>query len=209
MDSYMDMDNPIHPFSINADIIDMDIYDFSTKSTVIEKAVSGTGNANIKLKGSFVATNSLLGKSWIEIKNANLWETSLFKGLGTVLFIPNLKEVIFTDAFGALQIKNSRFYTENFKLVSREMEFITKGSLEFNNKVYAVIKIRLKKELIQESAWLSKISSLLLESAGWFVGNIKVSGNIQDPVFTVTPVGVGNILDKVKKTINKVLDVLK
>ena len=57
--------------------------------------------------------------------------------------------------------------------------------------------------------WFSKISSILLESAGWFIGNIKISGTTRDPVYTVTPVGVGNILNKVKKTIDKVIDVLK
>jgi hypothetical protein len=209
MDSYIDLDNPIPPFSINASVNNMDIYDFSTNSTLVKKRVSGTCNANIKLKGAIGVTNSLLGKSWIEIKNANLWETGLFKGVATALFIPQLKEVAFTDAFGAFQIKNNRFYTDKFKLVSNEMELITKGSLGFDDTIDATIKIRLKKELIQESAWFSKISSILLESAGWFIGNINISGTTKDPVYTVTPIGVGNILDKVKKTIDKVKDILK
>jgi len=209
MDSYIDLDNPIPPFSINASVNNMDMYDFSTNSALMKKGVSGVCNANIKLKGSIGATNSILGKSWIEIKNANLWETGLFKGIADALFIPQLKEVAFTDAFGAFQIKNSRFYTDKFKLVSNEMELVTKGSLGFDDTVDATIKIRLKKELIQESAWLSKISSILLESAGWFIGNINISGTTKDPVYTVTPIGVGNILDKVKKTIDKVKDILK
>nr|MBU1328260.1 AsmA-like C-terminal region-containing protein [Candidatus Omnitrophota bacterium] len=209
MDSYIDLDNPIPPFAINATIDNMDVYDFSTNSTLVDRNVNGLCNANIKLKGAIGVTNSLYGKSWIEIKNANLWETSFFKGIAKALFIPKLQGVVFTDAFGALQIKNNRFYAENFKLVSKEMELVIKGSLGFDDTVDAGIKIRLKKELIQESAWFSKLSSLLLESAGWFIGNVKVSGTTQDPVFTVTPVGVGNILDKVKKTIDKVIDGLK
>ncbi len=48
-----------------------------------------------------------------------------------------------------------------------------------------------------------------MESAGWFTGNINVTGTTKDPVYTVTPIGVGKILDKVKKTIDKVLDGLK
>ncbi len=209
MDCYIDLDNPIPPFSVNANINNMDVYEFSTKSSLVKKEVSGACNANIKLKGAIGATNALYGKSWVEIKNANLWESTLFKGIGTALFIPNLKEVVFTDAFGAFQIKNSRFYTDNFKLVSKEMELAIKGSLGFDDTVDATIKVRMKKELIQESAWLSKISSILLESAGWFIGNIKATGTTRDPVFTVTPVGIGNILDKVKKTIDKVLDGLR
>jgi len=209
MDSYIDLDNPIPPFSINANINNMDVYEFSTKSSLVKKEVSGMCNANIKLKGAIGATNALYGKSWVEIKNANLWESTLFKGIGTALFIPNLKEVIFTDAFGTIQIKNSRFYTDNFKLVSKEMELAVKGSLGFDDTVDATIKIRLKKELIQESAWLAKISSILLESAGWFIGNIKVAGTTRDPAFTVIPVGIGNILDKVKKTIDKAIDGLR
>jgi AsmA-like C-terminal region len=209
MDSYIDLDNPIPPFSINANINNMDVYEFSTKSSLVKKEVSGVCNANIKLKGAIGVTNALYGKSWVEIKNANLWEATLFKGIGTALFIPNLKEVVFTDAFGTLQIKNSRFYTDNFKLVSKEMELVIKGSLGFDDTADATIKIRLRKELIRESAWLSKISSILLESAGWFIGNIKVTGTTRDPVFTVTPVGIGNILDKVKKTIEKAIDGLR
>lgn len=209
MDCYIDLDNPIPPFSINANINNMDVYDFSTNSSIVKKEVSGMCNANIKLKGAIGATNALYGKSWVEIKNANLWESTLFKGIGTALFIPNLKEVIFTDAFGAFQIKNSRFYTDNFKLVSKEMELVVKGSLGFDDTADATIKIRLKKELIQESAWFAKVSSILLESAGWFIGNINVTGTTRDPVFTVTPVGIGNILDKVKKTIDKAIDGLR
>ncbi|MBU1912926.1 MAG: AsmA-like C-terminal region-containing protein [Candidatus Omnitrophica bacterium] len=209
MDSYIDLDNPMPPFSVNANINNMDVYEFSTKSSLVKKEVSGACNANIKLKGAIGVTNALYGKSWVEIKNANLWESTLFKGIGTALFIPNLKEMVFTDAFGALQIKNSRFYTDNFKLVSKEMELAIKGNLGFDDTVDATIKIRLRKELIQESAWLSKISSILLESAGWFIGNIKVTGTTRDPVFTVTPVGIGNILNKVKKTIEKAIDGLR
>ncbi|MEK6732999.1 MAG: AsmA-like C-terminal region-containing protein [Candidatus Omnitrophota bacterium] len=209
MDGYIDLDNPIPPFSINANVNNMDVYDFSTNSTFVKKDVSGICNANIKLKGAIGVTNSLLGKSWIEIKNANLWEAGIFKGIATALFIPKLEEVVFTDAFGAFQIKNNYFYTDNFKLVSNEMELVIKGSLSFDNIIDAAIKIRLKKELIQESTWLSKISSILLESAGWFIGSVKITGNMDDPVFTVNPLGVGNIFDKVKKAIDKVRDILK
>ncbi|MCX5692949.1 MAG: hypothetical protein NTX47_04595 [Candidatus Omnitrophica bacterium] len=209
MDSYMDMDNPIPPFSINANINNMDVYDFSTKSSIVKKEVSGTCNANIKLKGIMGVTNSIYGKSWVEIKNANLWETNLFKGVAAVLFIPKLDNVVFTYTSGSFQIKNSSFYTDNFKLVSNEMILDIKGSLGFDNTVDAAVKIRLKKELILESSWLSKISSILLESAGWFMGSVKITGNMEEPVFTVNPIGVGNIFDKVKKTIDKVRDILK
>ena len=209
MDSYIDLDNPIPPFAINANAKDMDVYEFSSTSSIVKKDVNGTCNATIKLKGAIGATNSMYGKSYIEIKNANLWETGIFKGVATVLFIPRLKEVVFTDAYGVIQIKNSRFYVDNFKLVSKEMELYLNGNLGFDNTVEAVVKIRLRKELIQESTWLSKISSILLESAGWFVGSVKITGNIDEPVFTVNPVGVGNIFDKVKKAIDKVKSILK
>jgi len=209
MDSYMDLDNPIPPFSINANIKDMNIHDFSTTSILVKKDVSGICNANIKLKGAVGATNSMYGKSYIEIKNANLWESGMFKGIAAVLFIPRLDKIVFTDAYGTIQIKNSRFYTDNFKLVSNVMELSIKGGMGFDNRVDAAVKIRLKKELIQESTWFSKISSILLESAGWFIGNINISGDIKKPEFTVNPVGIGNIFDKVKKTIDKVKDILK
>jgi len=209
MDSYMDLDNPIPPFSINANIKDMNLYDFSTTSSLVKKGVSGLCNGNIKLKGAMGATNSLYAKSWIEIKNANLWESGIFKGIAQVLFIPQLKEVVFTDAYGAFQIKNSGFYVDNFKLVSKEMELLIKGSLGFDDKVNAAVRIRLKKELIQESTWFSKISSILLESAGWFIGTVEITGTSKEPVFNVNPIGVGNIFDKVKKTIDKVKDILK
>lgn len=209
MDSYMNLDNPIPPFSISANITDMDVYDFSSTSSLMQKNVSGICNANIKLKGAVGATNSIYGKSWIEIKNANLWESNFFKGVASVLFIPGLKEVVFTDAFGAFRIKNSRFYTDNFKLVSKEMELAIKGNAGFDNTIDADVKIRLKKELIQESAWFSKISSLLLESAGWFIGSVRITGTMEEPSYTINPIGMGNILDKVKKTIDKVIDILK
>ncbi|MDP2921725.1 MAG: AsmA-like C-terminal region-containing protein [Candidatus Omnitrophota bacterium] len=209
MDCYIDLDNPIPPFTINANIHNMDVLDFSANSTLVDRDISGDCNANIKLKGAIGVTNSIYGKSWVEIKNANLWETELFRGVANVLFIPKLQEVVFTDAFGAIQIKNSRFYTDNFKLVSKEMELAIKGSLGFDDTVDASFKIRLKKELIQESEWFAKLSSLLLESAGWFMGSVKISGTTRDPVYTITPVGVGNILNKVKKTIDKVKDMLQ
>ena len=209
MDSYMDLDNPVPPFSINVNIKDMDIHVFSTTSGIVKKEVSGLCDGNIKLKGAIGATNSLHGKLYIEIKNANLWESNIFKGIATALFIPRLKEVIFTDAYGVIQIKNSRFYTDNFKLVSKETELSLKGGFGFDDTIDAVVRIRLKKELIQESTWFSKISSILLESAGWFIGSVKITGDMKDPEFTVNPLGVGNIFDKVKKTIDKVKDILK
>jgi len=209
IDSYMDLDNPIPPFSINANIKNMDVYDFATTSSLVEKNISGTCDANIKLKGIIGATNSMYGKIYIEIKNASLWESNIFKGIAKVLFIPRLEKIVFTDAYGVIQIKNSRFYTDNFKLVSNVTELSVKGGLGFDDTVDATVKIRLKKELIQESTWFSKISSILLESAGWFIGSVKITGDVKDPVFTVNPIGVGNIFDKVKRTIDKVRDILK
>lgn len=209
MDSYINLDNPLPPFATNININNMDVSEFSSSSSIFDRVVNGFCNANIKLKGAIGVSNALYGKCWVEVKNANLWETRIFNGIAATLYIPRLKEVIFTDAYGAFQIKNSRFYTDNFKLVSNEMELITKGSLGFDDTVDATIKIRLKKDLIQESAWFSKISSILLESAGWFVGSVKITGTSKDPVFTVNPVGVGNIFDKVKRAIDKVKDILK
>lgn len=209
LDGYMDLDNPIPPFSISADVKDMDIYDFSITSTIIEKDISGTCNANMKLKGAIGVTNSMYGKSYIEIKNANLWESGIFKGIAKVLFIPRLEKVIFTDAYGVIQMKNSRFYTDNFKLVSNVAEVSIKGGIGLDDTIDATVKIRLKKELIQESTWFSKLSSILLESAGWFVGSVRITGVSKDPEVTITPIGVGNIFDKVKKAIDKVKDILK
>jgi hypothetical protein len=154
-------------------------------------------------------TNSLYGKSWVEIKNANLWEAGIFKGIATVLFIPRLDKVVFTNAYGVIQIKNSRFYTDNFKLVSSVMELSIRGGMGFDNTVDSTVKIKFRKELIQESTWFSKISSILLESAGWFIGSVKITGDMKNPSYVVNPIGVGNILDKVKKTINKVIDILQ
>jgi hypothetical protein len=209
MDGYIDLDNLVPPFSISATAKNMDLYDFSTTSSIVKRVVSGTCDGSMKLKGILGVTNSLYGKSRIEIKNANLWESDMFKGLATLLLIPNLKKVTFTDAYGNFQIKNSEFYTDNFKLVSKELELSIKGSLGFDDKVDAVVRMRFKKELIQDSAWLSKISSILLESAGWFAGSVRITGYSKDPDFNVNPIGVGNILDKVKKTIDKVKSILK
>jgi hypothetical protein len=123
--------------------------------------------------------------------------------------IPELKKVVFTNAVGNFRLKNSRIYTDNFKLISNKVELSTKGYLDFDKNIDATVRIKFKRELIETSSWFSKLSSLLLESAGWFMGNIKISGNLKEPVFTVNPVGVGNILEKVKKTIDKVKDILK
>jgi len=209
LDGYIDLDNPLNPFAISADIKNLDISDFSKNSSLFKKEINGAASVIIKLKGSFGHTESLFGKAWLEIKDANLWESTIFKGIANALMIPALKTVVFTNAYGAFQVKNSKIYTNNFKLVSSPIELSAKGNIGFNSLIDASIKIKFKKELIETSNWFSKLSSILLESAGWFLGNVKISGPINEPDFTVTPIGVGNIFEKVKKTIDKFKDILK
>lgn len=209
MDSYIDLKNPINPSACSVNIKAVDITEFSRNSTLFKREIRGIMQAKAKLKGSMGHKESLYGTVWLEITDVNLWESNLFSGLASALMIPNLKQIIFTDAYGAFHIKNSKIETQNFKLVASALELNAKGRIGFDESIDTVIKIKFKKELIDSSSGLSKLSSLILESAGWFLGNLRISGTLKEPVFTITPIGVGNILDKVKNVLDKFKGILK
>ncbi|MFA4991065.1 MAG: AsmA-like C-terminal region-containing protein [Candidatus Omnitrophota bacterium] len=209
LDGYVDLDNPVNPCAVSMNINDMDIHEFSSTSSLFDKDVTGMLFANVKLKGSFGHMDSMTGKAWIEIKNANVWEAAMFKGIAKILMIPDLKKVVFTYASGLFDLKNSVITTNKLKLTSKPVELAAAGKLNLDGIVDASVRIKFKKELIESSPILSKLSSLILESAGWFLGSIKIEGRIQDPSFSLAPVGVGNIFNKIKDTIDKVKDILK
>lgn len=209
LDGYIDLNNPVNPTAVSIDIADLDINEFSRNSSLFKKEINGIANAKIKLKGSFGDINSMVGQSWLEIKDANLWESTLFKGVADVLMIPPLKRIIFTEAYGLFYLKNSKISTANFKLISNLLDLSVKGNVGLDDSVDAVIRVKFKKELIDSSAWLVKISSILLESAGQFFGNIKISGTLKEPKYSITAVSMENILEKVKKVIDTVKDILK
>ncbi|MCM8831201.1 MAG: hypothetical protein NC918_03290 [Candidatus Omnitrophica bacterium] len=128
----------------------------------------------------FKNPQTLTGNGKIAIKNGNVWEISLLKGLGEFLFIPDFDEIKFTEGKSDLIFKGNNIIFENLNLKSLQMDLEGGGRLSLDGNIHFIVFPHFNPNLISASEGLKKITTHLLGKAGLLV---EIEGTIQKPTY--------------------------
>ena len=127
------------------------------------------------------------GKAQVKIAQGNLWELNLLKGLGRLLFPASFKRIVFKQASGNFEIKQSKVATDNLQFNSDQLQLAADGNFDFAGNLDFNVIANFSEELQnKESQNLKQLISSFLTQAQQFIA-VKVTGTFKQPNYKIVP----------------------
>lgn len=157
--------------------------------------------ANLENNG-IAGWDKMDGEGKVIIKEGNLWELSLLKGLGEFLSINEFDKITFKDGSSDLFFKEENIIFENMTLISALLTLKGNGEISVKDAVNFTIFPEFNPLLIAKSEGLN---ALLSEFIGKNILAVEIEGTLKDPKYKKKPVtlnpvnGIKNILKGITK----------
>lgn len=177
-----------------------------------QKEISGLLNARFKLDGPLLKTAAVTGRGNFTITDGQLWKLNILKGIWKVLLIPELENVIFTDAAATLTVKENRLFSQDLILKSQPLDLTGRGWIDMDQNINMLISPNFHQlEILKSQGNLQKSLTALLSQAEGSLG-IRLSGKLPNPDYKkeVRPVKViqnaaENLIEGVQGIIENIL----
>ena len=198
----MDLNNDKVPFNLDVDVLDVDLSQWVKDSTLKNKDIEGSFNAKMGLKGDLGDPASYNGDGWVRVRDGYLWEVPVLTGLAEVLYLTTSDRVIFKEAYGTFTIADKQISTKDLSLYSDVLKLVGVGYLDFDDNLNFDVNVNFAEGLAQKSP-LTKLGSILVTTAGEFIGEIKITGTLKEPkyklkMFPIDKILKNQIIDKIK-----------
>jgi len=176
------------PYKAKLTASDIDLSKWKLDTSAKDKEISGKFASEFKLNGEGFKSNSLQGSGWAVISEGHLWEIPLMGELAEFLAAPSLRKIVIKQAGGNFTVADQTLSSENLILLSDEMALIAKGHMDFKGNLDATIDSRFAPGFLSSAGQFGKVAGFLVDQTGKFVGEIKMTGTIKKPKFTLSPV---------------------
>ncbi len=181
------------PYYLDVDISGLELNKLVQDTQLNKKDISGFLSLKALINGNANDINVIKGKGWFKILNGNLWEVSFLKGLADILFMPDLKTIVFKEAFSNFEIANRKISTDDTLLTSDELTLLIRGFLDFSGNIDLTVTTSFEKNFVNKTVG-EKIKSFVLDSLGRFMGEIHITGSLKEPKYTTNPIRLDKIL---------------
>ena len=149
--------------------------------------------------------NKLSGQGKISIKDGNIWEINLLKGLGELLFISDFYDIQFKNGASDLIFKDNNIIFENINLKSLQMDLEGGGKISTNGDVHFMLFPRFNPNVISAHQGLKSITTNILDKTGLL---IEVKGDIKNPKYSMKSLLFSpNKLLEIKNFFRKLLNI--
>lgn len=175
---------PVYTLKLSA--ADIDLSKLKADTVLKDKEFSGILNLSADLRGDYRGPESMKGNGAVSVKDGNLWQMSLFKGLGELFLLPEYKNIVLKEASGDLMIADKYIYTENLRLASDQLKLDCRGRLGFDGTLDFLINNEINQAMITESPDIRKFSTVILGGLSQAL-TVKVEGTLQKPAYKVVP----------------------
>ncbi|MBN1405572.1 MAG: hypothetical protein JW946_03550 [Candidatus Omnitrophica bacterium] len=197
--------------NINANNIDLQKAVLDAKLSSKTEKIKGLISGAAALNGYFDDENSLKGNGWLQVQEGYLGDFPVVYGLVDILLGIPAEYLTLTDAFGNFSISNKRLYTSDFKMLSQKAAILWEGSVGFDGTLDFNITGRFAEDIVKMTTNFGKIASAVLKEAGAYIVEIRLTGTIDKPKYSVVPFAVEKMLkekvvDKIKDALGKIFD---
>ena len=192
------------PYSIDMSLQNADLAIWA-KRTGFDKKISGVLSSRFSLNGYYNDIASLSGKGWLSITNGYLWEAPVLGGVASILSMPGLKSIVFREAAGNFSIGRQKLKITDLVFYSDNANISVKGNIGFDTRLDLLVTTNITKDLIEDSSEAATIANILIQQAGQFLGRVKITGTLNNPVYKVKPGGGSSSgMKSVEKPIQKI-----
>ncbi|MFH0772670.1 MAG: AsmA-like C-terminal region-containing protein [Candidatus Omnitrophota bacterium] len=190
-------------YVIELDLKNIDISKWKNDTGFKDKDLRGLFFASAQFGGLLNDLNTLNGKGQFAIADGKLWELPVFAGLANILYIPGVTKITFNEAKGSFTMGNRNIATDDTQMHAAQMDLTYGGSVDFDGGLALHITADFAKELLEGPTLLGPLRDLLVDQGGRFIGDIKLSGTLKEPKFSVKPFPIEKILQ------NKLFNTIK
>jgi hypothetical protein len=118
------------------------------------------------------------------LKKGNIWEVSLLKGLGELLFIPEFHKITFKNGYVEFIIRDQQIIFEEVELNSSQINLEGAGAISFSGKLNFLLFPHFNPSIISTSEKLKRIITKFVGRTGLAV---KIEGDFKNPSYKIRP----------------------
>lgn len=181
--SLFDFKNENLPFRTTLQIENLNLAKLIKDTPLKGKNIAGNFSAGLDLGGLLNNVDSIQGKGTMIIKDGYLWELNLLKGLFKFIIIPDFENVVFTEAFATVYIKDNHISTDDLALISNTIDLNGQGWIDFEKNIDLMIRPDVKEtEIILAKPSVKKGPTTIFSQAQDYF-NVRITGTLENPKF--------------------------
>ena len=185
-DAKINLNSEEYPFRVSLDMQGIRIEKLKADTAAKDKDIAGKLSAQIKLNGFSGNLVRLSGAGQVNINEGKLWELSLFKGLGALLFVKDFDNIVFREGSCAFLIQDKYIFSDNLKLKSDITDLDGTLKIGFDGALEAGLNVHILDKNVPLAGTFKDITQAVIGQAGRF-GVIKISGTLKDPKYKFQP----------------------
>ena len=195
---WADLSRPGVPFQGKIFATDLDLSRLARDLDSKQKDVSGKLVFQTTMNGQLKSQESYLGNGSISIRNGKLWQTNLFKAMGSLPFlkVEGLDYVTFNSLNATFDIHNKKLWTQNLNLNSDTVDLALKGSIGFDQTLNLLMDIQYSNNVKLGAMDTGGLAPFIVNQVGDFISQYKISGTLKDPKYDKVGVPVGRAIGK-------------
>jgi hypothetical protein len=137
------------------------------------------------LKGLFNEQESYAGQGAIDIREGRLWQTSLFKQMGDLVFVKveGLDVVLFRSLSGTFVIDNKKLWTDDLSVFGDTVDLSLKGAIGFDQTLDLLMNIRFSADILRGAVDTGGLVPLVVQQASAFISQYRITGTFSKPSY--------------------------
>lgn len=200
MEASADLAEEQIPVKISGGIEKLNLAKFRKERHIGNEYLAGELSTAFEVNGPIADLDQLRGKGSLRIMDGYLWQWRIIEGIWGALFIPEFKDVVFTEAQADFLVQNRKILSENIHLEGNTVDLKGKGWIDFSRNIhFDIVPVFSNLTLLQSNSLKKGPTSILAKAEGYL--NIKLTGTLNNPKYHVETFPI--------KVIEKTKDILK
>lgn len=160
------------------------------------KPISGMLFLDGSLSGKSGKPTTYSGRTNVQIEEGDLGKMGLIARLITFSPLATLKKDLpLTTMEGDFDISEGYATTDNTVIKGPDVRIVAKGDVGWNRKLDFILSLYASSEQMKGTP-ITKILGAIIDTSGNILRQIKLSGTIENPQFTIMPLGIGSVIKR-------------
>ncbi len=169
------------------------------------RPISGILFADGDLSGELGKPTTYSGKAKVRIEEGDLGKIGLFGRLITFSPLATIIQGSFSELTleGDFNISEGYASTENTVIKGPSIKITAKGDVGWNKKLDFILSFYASSEVLKKTL-ITKALGVIVDDFGNVLRRVKLTGTIDNPQFTIVPLGIGNaIIEGLEKSFGR------
>lgn len=189
------------PFQIEASLENLKLEKLKTDTPLKADDTAGTIAAEARLSGELKDISKLNGAGRILISEGKLWQLSLFKGLGSLVFVKDLGNIVFHKGGCSFTVADKNISTGDILLEGDIAQLSGALKLGFDGAVNGLLNIKVLDENVPLTGTFRDATTAIIGQGG-MLGAIEIRGTLKKPEYKFR-VSVVEIIKGIRETFFK------